>query len=135
VEASAAMEPFLDRQDDCGPDVRMLLAQGRLISGADYVNAQRLRRTYQRRWAEVWERADVIFTPTAPIEAPEIGQTAVEGEDIRLASTRLVRPFNVLGAPAISIPLSTSGLPAGLQIAARAFGEREVIGIAHLMAN
>jgi aspartyl-tRNA(Asn)/glutamyl-tRNA(Gln) amidotransferase subunit A len=41
-------------------------------------------------------------------------------EDIRLASTRLVRPFNVLGWPALSIPCGRSreGMPIGLQLVA-----------------
>ena len=56
VEASAAMEPYLSerggaRRGDFGTDVLLLLDQGQLISATDYVNAQRLRRFYQKQWA------------------------------------------------------------------------------------
>jgi aspartyl-tRNA(Asn)/glutamyl-tRNA(Gln) amidotransferase subunit A len=130
VEAAAAMEPYLVRRSDFGADVLALLDQGQLISGADYVNAQRLRRLYQKRWAAVWEHSDVVLTPTVPIEAPLIGQTAVAGEDVRSVSTRFARPFNVLGLPAVSVPLPGSGLPVGLQIVGKAFEERQIIAIA-----
>ncbi|MEP6717256.1 MAG: amidase [Terriglobia bacterium] len=133
AEASAIAEPWLHRRADMGADVMALFDQGRLLSATDYINAQRLRRLYQREWAKLWERVDCIFTPTAPITAPLIGETEVEiegvAEDVRLASTRLVRGINVLGLPAASVPLSSGGLPVGLQIIAKTFAESEVLSI------
>jgi len=41
AEASALMEPYLDRRDDFGADVIALFDQGRLLPATDYVNAQR----------------------------------------------------------------------------------------------
>ena len=138
-EASALMEPYLHRRGDFGVDVLALFDQGRLLSATDYVNAQRLRRVYQREWAGLWNDIDCIFTPTAPIVAPKIGETHVDVggvmEDVRLASTRFVRSINVLGMPAISIPLPVSGLPVGLQIVGKPFGEAELIGIADAVAS
>ena len=138
-EASALMEPYLHRRGDFGADVLALFDQGRLLSATDYVNAQRLRRVYQREWAGLWNDIDCIFTPTAPIVAPKIGETQVDVggvmEDVRLASTRFVRSINVLGMPAISIPLPVSGLPVGLQIVGKPFGEAELIGIADAVAS
>jgi len=51
-------------------------------------------------------------------------------EDVRLASTRLVRAINVLGLPAVSVPLPTDGLPVALQIIGKPFDERVVLAIA-----
>jgi len=65
---------------------------------------------------------DCIFTPTTPTPAPKIGQMTMKvggvDEDVRLATTRLMRAINVLGIPALSIPcgFTKSGLPIGLQI-------------------
>jgi aspartyl-tRNA(Asn)/glutamyl-tRNA(Gln) amidotransferase subunit A len=129
------MEPYLARRDDFGEDIMMLLDQGKLISGADYVNAQRLRRLYQKQWAKLWEHCDVVLTPSAPIEAPLIGQTIVNGEDVRAVSTQFARPFNVLGLPAMTVPIPANGLPVGLQVAGKAFSERDILAVADLMAG
>jgi aspartyl-tRNA(Asn)/glutamyl-tRNA(Gln) amidotransferase subunit A len=142
AEVSALMEPYIRRRGDFGADVQILLDQGRLLAATDYVNAQRLRRRAQREWAllfgEAKSQVDVIFTPTAPILAPLIGQTEVEWgnerEDVRLATTRLVRAINVLGLPAASIPLRCNHLPAGLQIIGAAFEDDRVLAISGLMA-
>jgi aspartyl-tRNA(Asn)/glutamyl-tRNA(Gln) amidotransferase subunit A len=137
AEASALLEPYLNRRGDFGEDVIALLDQGRLISATDYINAQRLRRVYQREWAKVWHHVDVILTPTSPITAPKIGQTTVEidgvAEDVRLAATRFVRAINVIGLPAVSIPIGTAnGLPIGLQIIGKPFDESTVLELAAL---
>jgi len=139
AEASALMEPYLHRRGDFGADVLALFDQGRLLAATDYINAQRLRRLYQREWAKVWSGADCIFTPTAPIVAPSIGETEVEiagiAEDVRLASTRLVRAVNVLGLPAISVPLPAEGLPIGLQIIGKPFEEAQVVSVASALSR
>lgn len=132
-EASALLEPYLHRRGDFGADVLALLDQGRLIAATDYVNAQRLRRLYQRDWARLWDKVDCIFTPTAPIAAPRIGELQIEVagqmEDVRLASTRLVRAINVLGLPAVSVPLPATGLPVALQIIGKPFDESRILAL------
>jgi aspartyl-tRNA(Asn)/glutamyl-tRNA(Gln) amidotransferase subunit A len=137
AEASSLMRRYLDRSPDVGPDVLELLYQGCLISATDYIDAQRLRRMYQRRWAELWKHADVIITPTVTIQAPQVGQDKVlvgdTKQDVRLASTRLVRPFNVLGLPALSMATTRGILPVGLQIVGKPFGEAEVLGVAQAL--
>ena len=69
------------------------------------------------------------FDAVAQAAAPRIGQTEITLDgvthDTRMLTTRLVRGFNVLGFPALSIPCGASpdGLPIGLQLAARPFEE------------
>jgi aspartyl-tRNA(Asn)/glutamyl-tRNA(Gln) amidotransferase subunit A len=124
----------MNRRSDFGADVLALLDQGRFLPATDYINAQRLRRVLQHEWAKLWETVDCIFTPTAPILAPRIGETqaVIDGvaEDVRLASTRFLRAFNVLGFPAVSVPLPVEGLPVGLQIVGKPFAEAETLKIA-----
>jgi aspartyl-tRNA(Asn)/glutamyl-tRNA(Gln) amidotransferase subunit A len=119
---SSHQQHLLNRRADIGTDVLSLLDQGRLIRGSDYVDAQRLRRIYCREFSKLWSGVDCIFTPTTPTPAPKIGQmtmqVGIRGEDVRLATTRLMRAINVLGIPALSIPcgFTKAGLPIGLQI-------------------
>jgi aspartyl-tRNA(Asn)/glutamyl-tRNA(Gln) amidotransferase subunit A len=130
-EASSVLRPWLDRRLDFGADVRSLLDQGLLVSAVDYIDAQRLRRVYQKRWSELWNQVDFIFTPTTSICAPRIGQETVSWdgreEDVRLASTRFVRPFNVLGLPALSVPYGFDRLPAGVQIIGKPASDEELL--------
>src|SRR6185369_8007517 len=94
-EASAALEPHLNRRELFGKDVLALLDQGRLIPATDYINAQRLRTLYRTRFNQIWNYADCLFTPATPTTAPKLGQYQVEiggkMEDVRLATTALLR--------------------------------------------
>ncbi|MGC9970356.1 MAG: amidase [Bryobacteraceae bacterium] len=136
AEASAVMAPYLAERGKFGADVLALFDQGRFLPATDYLNAQRLRRLMRREFAAVWREADCLFTPTTPGAAPRIGETTIEiggeTEDLRLAATRFVRAFNVLGVPAVSVPcgFDPRGLPLGLQIAAPAFQEARLLRIA-----
>jgi len=140
AEASALLEPHLEQRDRFGADVLSLLDQGRLVAATDYINAQRLRGRMQREFAGLWQRVDCLFTPTTPITAPRIGETTValggvQNEDVRLASTRLVRGINPLGLPAVSIPCGADrrGLPIGLQIVGPPFAEALILRIAQAL--
>jgi aspartyl-tRNA(Asn)/glutamyl-tRNA(Gln) amidotransferase subunit A len=135
-EAAAALTPYLAERDRFGDDVRALLDQGRLLPATDYVNAQRLRALRQDEFRPLWREVDVLFTPTVPLGAPKIGETAVEIEgsleDVRLAATRLVRGMDVLGLPALSLPcgLDSNRMPLGLQIIAPEFREARLLRVA-----
>ncbi len=137
-EAAALHQKLLrSRRHEIGADVRALLEQGECILATDYVNAQRTRRRFVAELEAVFQKVAVLVIPTTPITAPTIGETNVlvngEPEDVRLASTRLVRPWNFAGAPALSVPcgLDHSGLPIGLQIVGRAFDESTVLRVGY----
>ncbi|MCC6362889.1 MAG: Asp-tRNA(Asn)/Glu-tRNA(Gln) amidotransferase GatCAB subunit A [Bryobacterales bacterium] len=134
AEATAAVEPFLHRRDEIGPDVLSLLDQGRYVLATDYVQAQRLRRVFQLEYNKVFDSVDVLLTPTTPNLAPGIGETTVllDGlpEDARLASTRFVRAINILGLPALALPCGVvNGLPASAQFIGKAFDEATLLRI------
>jgi aspartyl-tRNA(Asn)/glutamyl-tRNA(Gln) amidotransferase subunit A len=130
-EVSALMEQYSHRRAEIGEDVLALIDQGRLLAATDYINAQRLRRVYQHEWSKLWRTVDLMFTPTAPIAPPLIGQqfVPIEGvdEDVRLATTRFVRPINVLGLPAASVPVKSGEFLAGLQIIGPPFSTRNIL--------
>jgi aspartyl-tRNA(Asn)/glutamyl-tRNA(Gln) amidotransferase subunit A len=128
-EAASVYDRYSDRRSDFGADVRVLLDQGALVPGKDYVTAQRLRRAFAREFLGVFREVDCLVTPTTPTTAPKIGETTIRiGDvetDVRIASTRMVRGINAIGFPAISVPCgrNSSGLPVGLQLVAKPYGE------------
>ncbi len=134
-EASAALEPYLDRRELFSPEVLALLEQGRVLPATMYIQAQRLRSSMVEKMHEVWLQVDCLVTPATPTTAPEIGATQIDVggslEDVRLATTRFARGINLLGLPALSLPCGTdsAGLPVGLQVVAPPFAEKNLLRI------
>ena len=126
-------EHLKNRANDLGQDVRDLLERGRDIRAADYVEQQMARARIRREIELLFEKVDVIVTPTTPLTAFAIGQTKVElggkEDDARLASTRFLRAFNASGHPALSLPcgFDADGMPIGLQIVGRMWDEEKVL--------
>ena len=76
---------------------------------------------------------DILAVPTLPVTAPRIDEDEVpvgrNRENVRLALLRLVRPINLTGLPAISVPcgFSSERLPIGLQLIGRRRDEATVL--------
>ena len=111
-----------------GPDVLAMIESGRLVTAVQYLQSQRARQLLQEQFAEALHEADVLVTPTLPITAPAIDNTAV---GMRLAE--LTMPTNVTGLPSLALPcgFDQSGLPISLQLIGKPFAEGEVLGIGH----
>lgn len=95
----------------------------RLMASADqpatsYVDAQRTRRRIAASLTEHLTGVDVLLTPTTPLRATPIGQSVVDGREVRAALLSLTLPFNLTGWPAVSTPVRepNGGLPAGVQL-------------------
>jgi len=86
---------------------------------------------------EVFGEVDALVLPVIPEPAPAL-ETAKAGtvDDVvgRMGRfSRLTRPFNGLGLPALAVPcgLSSDGRPLALQIVGRAFDEATVLRVGH----
>jgi len=138
VQMAEGAALYVNYQDAAlfGKDVWANLQDGRQIYGHEYVNAQRWRAIYRRQMDAVWRSVDVIVTPTTAITAPLRDVTTIDingrMEDVRLASTRLVRGWNYLGEPALSMPCGRDGLglPIGLQMIAAPFADARLLQVA-----
>jgi aspartyl-tRNA(Asn)/glutamyl-tRNA(Gln) amidotransferase subunit A len=134
VYLSEAFAYYQDRlrsqPQDFGEGVRRYLYAGSLLSGADYVQAQRARSWLRRRMAELFQRVDVLALPTEP--GPAVAYADVDPH-VLAKGPKLMATFNSIGAPAISVPcgFSHTGLPLGFQIAGRPFDEPTVLRVAH----
>lgn len=105
------------------------LASGAVLSAADYVQAQRLRReltTFVNRTLLVTH--DALLAPTALGTATALAEF---GPDAGRWSGMLTGPFNVTGNPALALPIgfASDGLPLGMQIVGKPFDEPTVLRI------
>jgi aspartyl-tRNA(Asn)/glutamyl-tRNA(Gln) amidotransferase subunit A len=125
-----------ERPDDLQPAVRTRLLVGYGLSAVDYLQAQRLRAKLTREVTRrVFGQVDVLIAPVIPRPAPPLVEVkAGDGEAIaeRMGRfSRLTRPFNALGLPAMSMPagFSREGLPLAFQLAGRPFAEAIVLRV------
>jgi len=125
-----------DHPGELGPEVEERVLLGRDISARDYIAARSHRAFIKQAVADVMTDIDVIAAPTMPIPAVEIdsGCTVVNGEVIDGAPVlgRLTRLAVFSEQPAISVPcgFTADGLPIGLQLFGRLFGEADLLSVA-----
>jgi aspartyl-tRNA(Asn)/glutamyl-tRNA(Gln) amidotransferase subunit A len=128
---------FRNRAADYGPDLRRRLEASTNQLARTYLSAQKKRKAYSERWMQSFDRLDAFAMPTLPVVAPRLGDLSINlrshREDVRHALLRLTRPGNLTGAPAISIPcgFSREGLPVGLQLVGREWGEATLLRISY----
>ncbi len=119
-----------------GPEVkrRIILGTYVLSSGyydAYYLRAQKVRTLIRRDFESAFEEVDVIATPPVPAPAFKVGEKS-NPLDMYLADIFTV-PASLAGIPGMSLPCgqTDAGLPIGLQLLARPFGEEEMLRVAH----
>ena len=108
------------------------------ISATDYIRDWRSLDEERSRAEELFQRVDVVVTPTVRVAAPRIFELEALGIDgLRPFETKyLLRntsPFSVLYWPSISVPcgFTRDGLPVGLQISGKPGADATVLRIAH----
>jgi aspartyl-tRNA(Asn)/glutamyl-tRNA(Gln) amidotransferase subunit A len=120
-EAAAYHEPFLRaRLNEYGEFPRQRLLASYAYGPNAFVRAEQGRIAVRRRFDAIFERVDLLSTPTMPSGAPPLGVPA---------ATTFTGPFNGLGWPAVTVPvgLTADGLPLGLQLAGKPWDESTVL--------
>lgn len=116
---------------------RIMIGNYTLSSGyydAYYSKAQQVRTLIREDFKKVFEEVDVLFTPTAPTPAFELG--AVQDPVQMYLNDVFTIPTSLAGLPGISVPAGTVEeggvqLPVGLQIIGKPFAERQILRVAH----
>ena len=125
------------RTEGFGAEVkrRIILGTYVLSSGyydAYYKKAQQVRTLVKQEFDKVFEKYDVILTPTSPTVAFEIGSKSNNPLEMYLADIYTV-PVNVAGLPGISIPcgVDSKGMPIGMQLIGNRFAEGTILNAAY----
>jgi aspartyl-tRNA(Asn)/glutamyl-tRNA(Gln) amidotransferase subunit A len=127
LEAATFHEPLLrERLDEYGEFMRHRILAGYGFAPDAFVRAQQIRAVVRRHCLALFDRVDLVSTPTMPYGAPILGTPA---------STAFTAPFNTLGWPAITLPvgLTAEGLPLGLQLAGRPWDEATILRAARVV--
>jgi aspartyl-tRNA(Asn)/glutamyl-tRNA(Gln) amidotransferase subunit A len=136
-EAYAYHQKYLPGSEkDYHPETLRRIRTGTDVSAPQYIHAQRELLQQRRQILQMFERVDVIATPTAPLLAPTFTELQASPDQLRnkeMIMLRNTRPFNVYGLPSISLNcgFSKSGLPIGLQIIGAPGAEGPVLALAH----
>ncbi|MHB8732383.1 MAG: Asp-tRNA(Asn)/Glu-tRNA(Gln) amidotransferase subunit GatA [bacterium] len=123
------------RREGFGAEVkrRLMLGTFALSSGyydAYYLRAQRVRSVIRREFTQALERFDLLLGPVAPTPAFLLGEKIEDPLQMYLSDIYTI-PVNLAGVPGISVPCGfVNGLPVGLQLIGRAFGEATVLNAA-----
>lgn len=115
---------------------RIMLGTYALSSGyydAYYKKAQETRRLIKQDFDRVFKEVDLLFSPTSPAQAFNIGEKSQDPLEMYLADICTVA-VNLAGLPAISLSAGNTGnLPVGLQIIGNHFEEDKIFSVAEEM--
>ncbi len=123
------------RAQDFEPLSRDRFLAGALVPATWYLQAQRLRRWYAQRVAELFRDVDVIIAPSTPVSATLIGAETVtiagETMPVRPNLGIFTQPISFIGLPVAAVPIYRAGrLPIGIQVIAAPWGEDICLRIA-----
>ncbi|WP_242127184.1 amidase [Sphingobium sp. Sx8-8] len=134
AEALAAYGHLVD-SGLLGADVEQRLRSAPMVARQDrLIWAGQVKARFVAQVDALLERFDVLALPTLPDFPPRADALGDAAAILRLSA--FVRPFNLSGHPAISLPLTTpSGRPAALQLVARRGDDARLCAIARLFAG
>lgn len=121
------------RSEGFGKEVKRRIMLGTFVLSAGYYDAyfakaQKVRRLIREKTDAILKEYDFLLIPTAPEPAFPIGRGEKDPVTTYLADIFTVQA-SLTGAPAISLPTGNNnkGLPLGLQLITKHFGEQELI--------
>ncbi len=135
--ATNLMETYTrSRTEGFGTEVKRRIMLGAFVLSAGYYDAyygkaQQARRMIRDATLKILESYDFIFLPAAPGTAWRLNETLDDPLAMYLADIFTVQA-NLAGIPAIALPAGVheNGLPVGIQLMGRPFGEGELLTFA-----
>lgn len=125
------------RSEGFGNEVkrRMMIGSFVLSSGyydAYYNKALKVKALIKKAFDQAFLSYDLILGPTAPTTAPKLGESLTDPLKMYLGDIYTVS-VNLAGLPAISLPCGESqdGMPIGMQLIGKPFGEHTMLRAAY----
>ena len=140
ISATGLGEEYDARGDDMKQTVRAEVERGRALTSAQLTRATRLQAALAERALAFFDRYDYLACPVTQVEPFPVEQEyATDVAGVPMGSyiewMRSNSRISVAGCPAMSIPVgfSAAGLPVGLQLVTRPFGERALLEVAYAL--
>ena len=120
-----------ERPDELDPAVVATLSAGLDRSMVEFFTQVFARYEFREQMRQLFERYDLLLSPTLPCAAFDVGHDTPPGLGARniVSWVYYTYPFNLTGQPAASIPagFTASGLPVGLQMVAGINSEVDIL--------
>ena len=127
------------RSEGFGQEVKRRIMLGTYVLSAGYYDAyyrkaQQVRRLIKQDFDNAFREVDCLVTPTSPTTAFKIGEKMDDPLTMYLSDIYTVSA-NLAGIPGISIPCGNDhqGLPIGMQIFGKHFGEETILRAADFL--
>jgi len=113
-----------------GADVQARIRAAANVTPNQVAAAEAMREQFRARVDDVLETVDALALPTLPAVPPALDDLGDAARMLRLTS--LIRPFNVTGHPALSIPIDgPDGKPAAIQLVGANMADARLCAVAH----
>ncbi|TFF99204.1 MAG: amidase [Promethearchaeota archaeon] len=129
-------ESYLDEwADKMTPNLVRLIRAGTTYSAIDLLRARMLRKAMYEQVSKLFQKFDILITPTTAVFAFELGKMFPNKIGGRRASPTawmsFTFPFNMTWNPAATIPCgwSSENTPIGMQIVGRRYDEKTVLQV------
>ena len=138
--AAGLGEEYDEHGDSMKGTVRAEVERGRALTSFQLIRAAQLQAELAERFVAFFDRYDYLACPVTQVDPFPVEQEyAVEVDGVPMGSyiewMRSNSRISVACCPAISVPVgfSAAGLPVGLQLVTRPFGERALLEAAHAL--
>lgn len=128
IMAAEAWSTFGDLVEDrrLGADVRARLHGASKVSATQLAEAEKVRTRFTSAVDQALAGVDALALPTLPALPPRLDDLGDAARMLRL--TALIRPFNVTGHPALTVPVA--GRPIGIQLVGRRNDDETLCAVA-----
>jgi len=136
-ECSTIHEANADRFLDYDQVIASRAIVGSLVTARDYLRCLRLRSLVQSDYQTAFDSIDILLTPASPSAAPTLADPFLEIDGVRYPwaelASKITFPFNVTGAPALTLAagFDDKSLPLGIQLVAPPFDEATCLRVGH----
>jgi aspartyl-tRNA(Asn)/glutamyl-tRNA(Gln) amidotransferase subunit A len=128
--AETHAEIFAEHRELYGDNVATKIERCLAVSDVDYERARRHREELRERFEALFERVELLITPTVPLAPPS---AEVDELEVREEAIRFTFPFNAVGAPALALPAAAGGPGGSLQVVAAPRRDGIVLAAAELL--